>query len=306
MSLLLEAELSLPLFCRGKVRDTYNLGEELLMVATDRISAFDSVLPSGIPDKGLVLNRLSAFWFEKTSHIIPNHLVEVMGDIQALNSRIPPENRGSDFSHLVGRSMVVKRAKMIPIECIVRGYLVGSAWAEYQSSGTLYGMSLPSGMEECQQLPQPAFTPTTKAESGHDLPLTGDELKSLVGDDVARELRDVSLSIYRFAQEYAQTRGIIIADTKLEFGFIDGELSLVDELLTPDSSRFWDVASFGVGHPQLSFDKQPVRDWLVGYGWDKEPPAPPLPPRIIEETSQRYREAYHRLTGENLRDGNSQ
>jgi phosphoribosylaminoimidazole-succinocarboxamide synthase len=300
MSVLLETSLPNRLFRRGKVRDTYDLGDKLLMIATDRISAFDVVLPCGIPDKGAVLNQLSAFWFEKTAHLIPNHLLEVIEDIRQLDAYRLPEARSSYPSSLTGRSMIVKKSQTIPVECVVRGYLAGSGWAEYTQSGAVCGIPLPDGLKECQQLPRLIFTPTTKAESGHDQPLSMADLKQLIGEALAEELEEKSLAIYRFAEEYARTRGIIIADTKMEFGFVDKKVILVDELLTPDSSRFWDADSYEAGHSQPSFDKQPVRDWLVASGWNKEPPAPMLPPEIIQETTERYREAHRRLTGKAL------
>jgi len=300
-STLLNTNLPLSLFIRGKVRDTYDLGNLLLIIATDRISAFDSVLPCGIPNKGLVLNQLSAFWFEKTKNLIPNHLIEVVSDVHCLNSYLPVESRFSYPSYLAGRSMIVKKAKRISIECVVRGYLSGSAWAEYQQHGTVSDFLLPKGLQESQELPQPLFTPTTKAESGHDLPLSMDEMKELVGEALAEELKEKSLAIYSYAQEYTRARGIIIADTKMEFGLDDDKLILIDELLTPDSSRFWDTEQYKVGQSQPSYDKQPTRDWLIEAGWDKEPPAPMLPPEVIEATSKRYQQAYERLTGGKLK-----
>lgn len=300
-SVLLNTNLPLPLFIRGKVRDTYDLGNLLLIIATDRISAFDSVLPCGIPNKGRVLNQLSAFWFEKTKNLVPNHLIEVVDDIHCLDAYLPSENRFPYPSYLTGRSMIVKKAKRTPIECVVRGYLSGSAWAEYQQHGTVSGSILPKGLQESQELPQPLFTPTTKAESGHDLPLSMDEMKGLVGEALAEELKEKSLAIYSYAQEYARARGIIIADTKMEFGLDNDKLTLIDELLTPDSSRFWDTAQYKVGQSQPSYDKQPVRDWLIQAGWNKEPPAPMLPPEVIEATGKRYQQAYERLTGEKLK-----
>ncbi len=298
MSILLNTNLPDLLFHRGKVRDNYELGDKLLMVATDRISAFDVVLPCGIPDKGVVLNQLSAFWFEKTARLVPNHLIEVIKDVSQLYVYYPSDHSYPSF--LVGRSMVVRRLERIPVECVVRGYLSGSAWAEYTQSGTIHGVSYPPGLKECQQLPQPIFTPTTKAESGHDQPLAMDDLVQLVGEALSEELKEKSLTIYCFAGEYARTRGIIIADTKMEFGLVDNQVILIDELLTPDSSRFWDVDDYRVGQPQPSFDKQMVRDWLIASGWNKEPPAPMLPPDLIQRTSERYREAYRRLTGTTL------
>ncbi len=300
-STLLNTNLPLPLFIRGKVRDTYNLGNLLLIIATDRISAFDSVLPCGIPNKGLVLNQLSAFWFEETKHLVPHHLIEVVDDVDCLDAYLPAESRFPYPSYLAGRSMIVKKAKRIPIECVVRGYLSGSAWAEYQQHGTVSSFLLPKGLQESQELPQPLFTPTTKAETGHDLPLSVDEMKGLVGEALAKEVEEKSLAIYSYARQYARARGIIIADTKMEFGLDNNKLILIDELLTPDSSRFWDTKQYKVGQSQPSYDKQPVRDGLLQAGWNKEPPAPMLPPEVIEATSKRYQQAYERLTGKKLK-----
>ena len=297
---LVNTNLPLPIFCRGKVRDTYDLGKLLLIVATDRISAFDSVLPCGIPDKGLVLNQLSAFWFQKTKNLVPNHLIEAIDEANRLDNYLPAASRFAYPLYLKGRSMIVKKAERIPIECVVRGYLSGSAWAEYQERGTIYGESLPKGLKESQALLQPLFTPTTKEESGHDRPLSMDEMKKMIGETLAEELKEKSLAIYGYAREYAQARGIIIADTKFEFGIEGDSLILIDELLTPDSSRIWDTKLYTVGQPQPSYDKQPVRDWLVASGWNKEPPAPMLPPEVIEATTKRYRQAYERLTGREL------
>lgn len=294
---LINTNLPLPLFSRGKVRDTYDLGNLLLIVATDRISAFDSLLPCGIPDKGLVLNQLSAFWFNKTKNLVPNHLIETVNDIHRLDFYLSPESRFAYPAYLNRRSMIVKKAKRIPVECVVRGYLSGSAWAEYQELGTIFGQPLPKGLEESQELPQPLFTPTTKAETGHDQPLSMDEMKRLVGEATAQEIEGKSLAIYNYARTHAIARGIIVADTKMEFGLVNGELILIDELLTPDSSRFWDAELYRVGQSQPSYDKQPVRDWLVQSGWNKEPPAPMLSPEVIAATTKRYQEAYYRLTG---------
>jgi len=299
--ILMKADLPLPLFSRGKVRDTYDLGDYLLIIATDRISAFDFVLPCGIPRKGKVLNQISSFWFQQTEKIIPNHLVAAVDDVKVLDRFIPPPKRFAYPDYLAGRSMVVKKAERIPVECVVRGYLSGSAWAEYQKSGTVSGLPLPKGLRESQELPQPLFTPTTKAETGHDEPLTAEEIKKLVGEKVASEITAKSLQIYAFARDYARTRGIIIADTKFEFGIREGRIILIDELLTPDSSRFWEASRYKVGQSQPSYDKQPVRDWLVQSGWNKEPPVPTLPPDVIEATSQRYVHAYERLSGKKLR-----
>ncbi len=299
-SVLLTTDLPLPLFIRGKVRDTYELGNKLLIVATDRISAFDVVLPCGIPDKGQVLNQLSAFWFEKTANLVPNHLLAVVNDASRLDSNLPAASRFPYPNYLSDRSMIVSKARRIPVECVVRGYISGSAWAEYQKFGAVSGIPLPKGLKESQELPEPIFTPTTKAEEEHDMPLSMDEVKKLVGNSLAEEIREKSLTIYGYAREYAISRGFIIADTKLEFGLDDGRLILIDELLTPDSSRFWDIELYKVGQPQNSFDKQPVRDWLTRSGWDKEPPAPMLPEEVISSTSKRYRQAYERLTGRKL------
>ncbi|HJM36646.1 MAG TPA: phosphoribosylaminoimidazolesuccinocarboxamide synthase [Dehalococcoidales bacterium] len=295
------ADLSLPLFIRGKVRDTYKLDSRLLIIATDRISAFDVILPCGISDKGLVLNQLSAFWFEKTTHLMANHLVETVDDRRALDRYLSPSDRFFYPAYLVGRSMVVKKVERVPIECVVRGYLSGSAWEEYRQSATVSGSPLPKGLLESQELPQPLFTPTTKAEIGHDQPLTMDGVKNLVGESLAEELKEKSLAIYAYAREYARERGIIIADTKMEFGLDNGQLILIDELLTPDSSRFWDAKQYEVGQSQPSYDKQPVRDWLAQSGWNQQPPAPMLPLKVIEATARRYREAYERLTERKLK-----
>ena len=300
-STLMTADLLLPLFIRGKVRDTYDLGDLLLIVATDRISAFDVVLPCGIPDKGMVLSQLSAFWFNKTADLVPNHLVEVVDDVYVLDRYLPEKSRFNYPAYLVRRSMIVKKVKRIPLECVVRGYLAGSAWAEYQQSGIVCGVRLGKGFKESQALLQPMFTPTTKAETGHDQSLTLGEMKKLVGNTLAEQIKEKSLAIYDFARQYALERGIVIADTKMEFGLDKGRLILIDELLTPDSSRFWDARQYRVGQSQPSYDKQPVRDWLIQSGWNKEPPAPMLPADVIEATTSRYREAYEKLTGNKLK-----
>jgi len=302
MSVLLETNLALSLFRRGKVRDVYDLGDKLLIVSTDRISAFDVVLPCGIPDKGKVLNQLSAFWFEKTAHILPNHLSKVIDSNVVLNEVKNLSSQPGELpDSLIGCSMLVAKAERIPVECVVRGYLSGSAWAEYKETGKVGHIHLPLGMKESQELPQPIFTPTTKSDTEHDRPLTNQDIKDLGIENLFEELEQKSLLIYCYARDYARTRGIIIADTKLEFGFINGQLALIDELLTPDSSRFWDASQYKVGYSQPSFDKQFVRDWLSASGWNKEPPAPMLPPEVIEGTSKRYREVYSKLTGGVLR-----
>jgi phosphoribosylaminoimidazole-succinocarboxamide synthase len=288
------------LLYRGKVRDTYDLGKGLLlMIATDRISAFDVVLPTAIPHKGLVLSALSAFWFHKTAHIVANHLVGLASEpevqrqlVGTLVSQLP--------KGLARQAMVVKKAQRINVECIVRGYIAGSAWAEYRTSGTACGIKLPAGLKEGSRLAEPLFTPTTKAEKGHDVNMSYSEVERLVGKELARQLKEKSLEVYRFAHEYALPRGIILADTKMEFGLLNGQLILIDELLTPDSSRFWDAASYSPGRSQPNYDKQFVRDWLIESGWNKEPPAPGLPQDVVQKTAERYLEAYRRLTGRRL------
>ncbi|MFC2014746.1 phosphoribosylaminoimidazolesuccinocarboxamide synthase [Chloroflexota bacterium] len=297
---LLETELPLPLFIRGKVRDTYELGDRLLIIASDRISVFDVILPNGIPSKGSVLNQISAFWFEKTTEIIPNHMEEVIYDKGVLDSYLPAKERFSYPDYLSGRSMVVRKAERINIEWVVRGYISGSAWEEYSQSGTIQGMNMPAGLQESQELPEPLFTPTTKAESGHDMPMSMDEVKSIIGEARTKEMKEKSLAIYTYARSYARDRGIIIADTKMEFGLTDGKLIIIDELLTPDSSRFWDIESYKIGQSQPSYDKQPVRDWTAQTGWNKLPPAPNLTQKVIEATTSRYKEAYEKLTGKEL------
>lgn len=297
---LISSSLPLPVFVKGKVRDTYDLGNQLLIVATDRISAFDVVLPCGIPDKGRVLNQISAYWFAQTQRIIANHVIELVNDVRILDKYLPVDKRFEYPDYLVGRSMVVEKVKRLPVECVVRGYLAGSAWAEYQKSGTAFGLPLPKGMLESQELPEPLFTPTTKAKTGHDLPMNIDEMSKLLGKTLANNIKEKSLAIYNFARKKAIAKGIIIADTKFEFGVEGDKLIVIDEMLTPDSSRFWDAKLYKVGQSQPSYDKQPVRDWLIKSGWNKEPPAPMLPQEVIESTSRIYRTAYERLTGEKL------
>jgi phosphoribosylaminoimidazole-succinocarboxamide synthase len=297
-SVLLKTGLPLPMFVRGKVRDSYDLGERLLIVATDRISAFDVVLPCGIPNKGKVLNKLSAFWFNQTKEFMPNHMIEPINDVSSLRPYLPAGV--SPPAYLAGRSMVVKKVKRIMAECVVRGYLSGSAWQEYREKGTISGLKAVRGLKESQELPQPLFTPTTKAEEGHDLPMSRKEMKKMVGESLADELEEKSLAIYNYARGYAIARGIIIADTKFEFGLDGDKLIIIDELLTPDSSRIWEVDLYKVGQSQPSFDKQPVRDWLARSGWNKTPPAPMLPEDVIEATAKRYERAYERLTGKKL------
>ena len=276
---------------QGKVRDTYDLGDGLLlMVATDRTSAFDVVLPTGIPEKGAVLSQISAFWFDKTSHIIPNHFVSLATDRDDLGLS----------EDLARRTMVVKRADRIDVECIVRGFITGSAWGDYRRTGTVAGIKMPEGLQDGDMFPEPLFTPSTKAEEGHDENITVAQMEDLVGKELTEQLAKASIEVYSYARDYARERGIIIADTKFEFGIIDGEISLIDEVLTPDSSRFWDMDGYAPGKSQPSYDKQFVRDWLDDAGWDHEPPAPPLPDDIVASTQRRYLEAYERLTGNPL------
>ncbi|MBN1368769.1 MAG: phosphoribosylaminoimidazolesuccinocarboxamide synthase [Dehalococcoidaceae bacterium] len=299
-NVILKTDLPLPLFIRGKVRDTYDIGKYLLIVTTDRISAFDVILPCPIPDKGRVLNQMSAFWMNKTTHILPNHLVETVTDAAVLDKYLPASKRFVYPEYLEGRSMVVKKADRISAECVVRGYLAGSGWTEYQQKGSICGVSVPSGLVESQSLPDPIFTPTTKADEGHDMPMEYSYLEQSFGSETAAALSHYSIEIYSFAREYALEHGFIIADTKFEFGTIDGRLLVIDEMLTPDSSRFWDITTYKPGQPQDSFDKQPVRDWLSGSGWNKTPPGPELPAEVIEKASRRYREAFERITGSKL------
>lgn len=289
MQTLMESPLP-NLVYRGKVRDTHDLEDEFLMVATDRISAFDVVMPNGIPDKGAVLSQISAFWFAKTAGIVQNHLVHAGTDRPELG--LPTD--------IQRRSMVVKKAQRIDVECIVRGYITGSAWSEYRKTGAIQGNPAPSGLVEGDKFPEPLFTPTTKADVGHDENMSFDEVIDMVGMETAVRLRDTSIEVFNFAHDFALGQGIILADTKMEFGFIDGQLSLIDELLTPDSSRFWDAQGYVPGKSQPNFDKQYVRDYLDSVGWDHEPPAPTLPDDIVSKTRQRYLEAFQRLTNESL------
>jgi len=281
---LLESDLkTYKLFARGKVRDVYEDGHRLLIVATDRISAFDYILPTGIPDKGRVLTQMTLFWLQFLKSVVPNHFLS------------------SDMSDLprefAGRSMWVKRAEMFPVECVARGYLVGSGWKDYQKTGAVCGIALPKGLRESDALPEPIFTPATKATSGHDENISFDEMAKLTGEPMATKLRDLTLTIYEKAADYARTRGIIIADTKLEFGTVGGEIVLADEVLTPDSSRFWPLDKYEPGRAQPSYDKQYVRDYLESIHWNKQPPAPALPEDVAERTSEKYKDAYRELTG---------
>lgn len=282
-----------PLLSQGKVRDVYDLGDRLLFVATDRVSAFDVVFPQPIPDKGKVLTGLSAFWFRYTEDIIPNHFLS--NDVEDL----PPELdrfRG----YLQGRFMLVERGRVLPVECIVRGYLAGGGWAQYQESGTVSGVRLPSGLQNSSRLPEPIFTPTTKATEGHDRPITVAEMAELIGKELADQVIEKSLELYMAASQRTAERGIILADTKLEFALIDGVLSVVDEMFTPDSSRFWPADTYREGRSQESYDKQYLRDYLETLDWDKAPPAPMLPQHVIDNTRSRYLEAYRRIVGRDL------
>ena len=298
--MLLETQMP-DILHRGKVRDTYGLGGgHLLMIATDRISAFDVVLPTGIDDKGLVLNRISAFWFERTKNVVPNHFICLAAAPGAAQYLEGSSVAGAVSPEVARQAMVVRRAERIDIECIVRGYITGSAWAEYRRQGTVSGMDVGQGLVEGQEFPELLFTPTTKAEEGHDENMSIREVIDMVGAEMARDLEETSISVFKVAHDYAKERGIILADTKMEFGVIDGELTLIDELLTPDSSRFWDAAGYSPGKSQPNYDKQFVRDWLDAQGWDHEPPAPELPKDVVTKTSERYREAYYKLTGTRL------
>ena len=278
---------------RGKVRDIYDLGDRLLIVATDRISAFDHILPTGIPDKGRILTKLSAFWFNRMRPVVRNHVISTDVDKFGLEF-------GGDADIYRGRSMLVRKAEVVPVECVVRGYLAGSAWRDYQETGAVCGIELPAGLREADKLPEPIFTPATKATSGHDINIGLDEVARTVGDETARQLKEKSLAIFNSASEFAQERGLILSDTKFEFGTIDGELVLIDELLTPDSSRFWLSESYEPGRAQYGFDKQYVRDYLETTGWDKDSPPPPLPDDVVQGTRERYREALRRITGQDL------
>ena len=280
-------------YARGKVRDVYSAGDYLVIVATDRLSAFDYVLPTPIPDKGRVLTAMTLFWLERLRDIVPNHLVSA--NVADYPSEFQPYR-----DQLEGRSMLVDRAKMIEVECVARGYVSGSGWKDYRREGAICGIRLPAGLSESGELPEPIFTPASKAQSGHDENISFETVAGQIGEALAGKLRDLTLAIYKRAAEYAATRGIIIADTKFEFGFVGDRLVLADEVLTPDSSRFWPRASYHPGGPQPSFDKQYVRDYLESIRWDKRPPAPALPEDVMERTSDKYREAYRVLTGKSL------
>ena len=292
---ILQTELSgIERHAQGKVRDVYSVDKDrLLIVATDRISAFDYILATGIPDKGRVLTQLSIFWFDFLRGVIPTHFLTANVDEYPAELQVFRDQ-------LEGRSMLVKRANMIEIECVARGYISGSGWKEYRESGTVCGIQLPAGLRESDKLPEPIFTPATKAQSGHDENVSFEHVVSLIGEDLSKRLRDLTLEIYSRAARYAETKGVIIADTKFEFGFVDGQLVLGDEVLTPDSSRFWPAESYQPGGAQFSFDKQFVRDYLESIHWNKQPPAPPLPEEVAEKTAGKYRQAYQILTGRPL------
>ncbi len=285
----------LPLFARGKVRDIYDLGDRLLLVATDRLSAFDVVMREPIPGKGIVLNSLSEFWFDQTKGVVPNHFLT--SDLSSLSSEASSISN-EQLEILNGRAMIVRKAKRVDIECVVRGYLAGSGWTEYRKSGVCVGHQLPPGLVESSKLPEPIFTPSTKAETGHDMNISKAEMSNLVGEELTRTLEDVSLRLYSAAARRCEARGIILADTKFEFGILDDSVILIDEALTPDSSRFWPADQYVPGGAQPSFDKQYVRDYLDSTGWDHEPPPPTLPEEVIARTAEKYREAYQRVAGD--------
>ncbi|MFC1607069.1 phosphoribosylaminoimidazolesuccinocarboxamide synthase [Candidatus Latescibacterota bacterium] len=277
-----------PLFARGKVRDVYDLGNKLLIVATDRISAFDCVMPNGIPDKGKILTEMSLFWFDLVSGVVPNHLISSSVDEY-------PEVLKQYRDQLEGRSMLVKKAERYDVECIVRGYITGSGWKDYLKTGAICGIELPAGLLESEKLPENIFTPSTKEDSGHDQNVSFDVITGIIGQKPAEDVRDLTIAVYEKARAYAETKGVIIADTKFEFGVIDGKTTLIDEILSPDSSRFWPADEYEPGRSQRSFDKQFVRDYLNGLDWDKTPPAPPLPDDIIAKTLEKYREVRDKL-----------
>jgi phosphoribosylaminoimidazole-succinocarboxamide synthase len=280
-------------FKSGKVREVYDLGDQYLFIASDRISAFDCIMPNGIPNKGQVLNMISKFWFDRTADVVANHMIST-----DVNDFPPALQEHAEL--LKGRSMLVKKAELLPVECIVRGYLIGSGWKEYKQSGTIGGMPLRPGYEMAGKLDEPIFTPSTKADEGHDENISIDQMNEIVGEELGQRLIDISLNLYKTAADYALTRGIIMADTKFEFGMIDGELILIDEVLTPDSSRFWPADSYAPGSSPFSFDKQYVRDYLETLDWDKTPPAPELPEEVVMNTRAKYLEAYRLLTGSEL------
>ena len=286
---------------RGKVRDTYDLGDDrLLMVASDRISAFDVVMDQPIPGKGIILTQMSSFWFGVIGHVMPNHMIATADDEAAMAGVEITGALAELTPELARRSMVIKRAERIDIECVVRNYIAGSAWAEYERSGTMNGMPLPAGMKAAERFSEPVFTPSTKAETGHDVALTPAEARDLVGTELHRTLEDRSIEIFQVAHDYAEKRGMILVDTKFEFGFVDGELTIIDEVLTPDSSRYWDTNDWAPGHFPPAFDKQYLRAWLLETDWNREPPPPVLPGEVVGKTQERYLESYRRLSGKSL------
>lgn len=293
MSIVTETNISYPVFKKGKVRDVYDVGENLLLVVTDRISAFDYVLHEPIPNKGICLTQISAFWFDYFKDLVPNHMISANVDEF-------PDDLKEYESELFGRSMLAKKAQALPVECIVRGYISGSAWKSYQKDGTVCGIKLPNGMRESDQFEEPLFTPSTKADTGHDENISFEEMEKLIGKKDAKILKDISLKMYKTAADYARRRGIIIADTKFEFGKIGDTIIVIDEVLTPDSSRFWDANEYEPGQGQSSFDKQYVRDYLSSTGWDKNSSPPHLPREVVEGTEKRYIEAYEKITGKKL------
>ena len=291
MATIIQTELSeLRLLSRGKVRDIYDHAGNLLIVTTDRISAFDVVLPTPIPDKGRVLTQLSAFWFGLTGSVVENHLITTEVDQMGLPSNV-------DLDELEGRSMLVKKADPLPVECVARGYIIGSGWADYQRTGEVCGIELPSGLRQADRLPETIFTPATKATTGHDENIDFERAASIVGNDIAEQVRDFTLQLYELGHDHARSCGIILADTKFEFGIVDGRIILIDEVMTPDSSRFWDTATYQVGMSPPSYDKQFVRDHLEASGWNKEPPPPELPEEVVSKTSRKYLDALELLTG---------
>ena len=279
---------------RGKVRDTYDLGDKMLIIATDRISAADMVLPAGIPQKGRILTQLSAWWFERMKEVVPNHFIAVVTEA---NKHLVPFELGPEY---FGRSMLVRKAKRLDAECIARGYITGSGWKDYQRTGAVCGIPLPAGLRESERLPEPIFTPSTKPEVGHDENISYEQLEEIVGEEAANAMKIRTLAVYNYAHAVALERGIIIADTKLEFGYWNEEVILIDEVLTPDSSRFWPAESYRAGGPQPSFDKQPVRDWLAKSGWKEGQPVPEVPADVVSATTERYRTAFKMLTGQEL------
>ena len=292
-----ETALPLPLVTRGKVRDIYAVGDDkLLIVTTDRLSAFDVVLPTPIPDKGKVLNQISLFWFERFAQIIPNHVITA----EVGSMGLPPECVREHGATLAGRSVLVRRARPLPVECVVRGFLAGSGWKDYQKTGAVCGHKLPPGLKQCQELHEPIFTPATKATVGHDENIGFDDVVRLIGQERAAQIRDLSIRLYQEGAAWGKSRGLLIADTKFEFGELDGRLLLIDEVLTPDSSRFWPADGYAPGRDQPSFDKQIVRHWLEASGWNKQPPAPALPPEVAAQTASAYRDAFARLTARPL------